>query len=268
MRRAEFVKQLEHNGFVLKRHKKHMIYTDGRSRIVVPGGGKREIDYRLSKQLKIDFNKAMEKRGDLLAQTKEEKEDVRTFNPPTVTRVYRPQTTLSSAPPAPEPAPAPAAPAEPTAEKKDVREISYEDAFKIFEPMRAEGVTNREICRQFEEAGYVKKNGKPFQPEDISFWGIKLGGIRRVERRTKARIAADERLKAEAAAAAALAARPVPRPQPVAVPRPQPIFQPQPPVQRASTKISEFLAQIADIATCNLGETTKVSLVKELANKL
>lgn len=62
MNAREFCRELETNGFVLKRHSKHLIYSDGNFRIVVPRPHG-EIDRRLLKQLKIDLRKAIEWRN-------------------------------------------------------------------------------------------------------------------------------------------------------------------------------------------------------------
>ncbi len=61
MRRAELVKILAHNGFRIKRRRKHAVYWDGIARIVIPSG--QRIDWRLSRAIRLEIKKAVGIRG-------------------------------------------------------------------------------------------------------------------------------------------------------------------------------------------------------------
>lgn len=60
MRKSELVKLLDENGFYLKRHGKHPIYTDGGTTLPIPSG--RRVDRGLSKAIKLQIEKAVERR--------------------------------------------------------------------------------------------------------------------------------------------------------------------------------------------------------------
>lgn len=54
---------LSEAGFCLVRSRKHQIWFDGLTRLVIPGG--KVIETRLSKQLKLNIRNAVAKRGQI-----------------------------------------------------------------------------------------------------------------------------------------------------------------------------------------------------------
>lgn len=61
MRRRELERYLKAAGFALKRHGKHAVWSDGRSRITIPHGNR--IESRLSRFIRIQIERAIMARG-------------------------------------------------------------------------------------------------------------------------------------------------------------------------------------------------------------